>query len=111
MTAMKTRTAQKDKFNQLLKNIPPKPDNHWVAAMRLAPNEEVVLKKGMNFAVNPGQIPVDDIIVGVEGGLQDLTGSDVDKAQFKIAGVLTSAKPIPSNLRLEEERGHYDLAC
>ena len=41
---------------------------------------------------------VDDIIVGVEGGLQGLTGSDVDKAHSKIAGVLTSAKPPPSNL-------------
>ena len=40
---------------------------------------EAVLKKEMNFAVTPDRIPVDDI-VGVEGGLQGLTGSDVDKA-------------------------------
>ena len=37
------------------------------------------------------ELPV--VIVGVEGGLQGLTGSDVDKACLKIAGVLTSAKP------------------
>ena len=34
-----------------------------------------MLKTGMNFAVTPGQIPVDDIIVGVEGGLQGLKGN------------------------------------
>ena len=59
----------------------------------------------MNFAVTPEQIPVDDIIVGVEGGLQGLTGSDVDKALLKIAGVLMSAKPPPSNLPLVPSKG------
>ena len=64
----------------------------------LSPNKEAVLKKGMNFAVTPRQIPVDDVIAGVEGGLKDLAGSDVDRARVKIAGVLTSCKPPPSNL-------------
>ena len=93
--------AQKDKFNWLLKkSIPPKRDNHWVvnlSSKKFSPNEEAVLKKGMNFAVTPQWIPV-DIIVGVEGGLQGLTGSDVDKARLKVAGVPTSAKPPLSNL-------------
>ena len=99
---LETRTAQKDKFDQLLKkSISTKCDNCWVvnlSSKELSPNEEAVQKKGMNFAVTPEQIPVNDIIVGVEGGLQGLTGSDVDKACLKIAGVLTSAKPPPSNL-------------
>ena len=101
-TTMKTRTAQKDKFDWLLKkSIPPKRDNCWVANLsskELSPNKEAVLKKQINFAVTPERIPVDDIIVGVEGGLQGLMGSDVDEARLKIAGVLTSAKPPPSNL-------------
>ena len=75
---MKTRMAQKDKFDQLLKkSIPPKPDDCWVvnlSSKELSLNEEAVLKKRMNSAVTPGQIPVDDVIVGVEGGLQGLTG-------------------------------------
>ena len=50
----------------------------------------------INFTVTPGQIPVDDVIIGVEGGPQGLTGSDSDKAQIKIAGVLMSAKPFSS---------------
>ena len=62
--------AQKDKFDRLLKkSIPPKHDNRWVANLsskELSPNEEAVLKKGMNFVVTPKGIPVDDIIVGVE---------------------------------------------
>ena len=110
---MKTRTAQKDKFDRLLKkSIPPKRDNRWVANLsskELSPNEEAVLKKGMNFAVSPERIPVDDIIVGVEGGLQGLTGSDVDKARLKIAGVLTSAKPTPSNLPWSLRKALGDL--
>ena len=84
ITMMKCRTAhgQKKKFDRLLeKNCPP--DNRWVVNLSnkvLSPNEEVVLKKGMNFAVTPRQIPVDDVIAGVEGGLKDLVGSDVDRA-------------------------------
>ena len=57
MTTMKTRTAQKDRFDRLLKKyIPPKHDNRWVvnlSSKELSPNEEVVLKKGINFAVTP----------------------------------------------------------
>ena len=63
----------------------------------------------MNFVVTPERIPVDDIIVGVEGGLQGLTGSDVDKARSKIAGVLTSAKPPPSNLPWSLQKALDDL--
>ena len=79
ITTMKTRMAQKDKIDRLLKkSIPPKRDKSWVvnlSSKELSFNEEAVLKKGMDFAVTPEQIPVDDIIVGVEGGLQGLTGS------------------------------------
>ena len=76
ITTMKTRMmAQKDKFDWLLKkSILPKRDNRWVANLsskELSPNE-AVLKKQINFAVTPERIPVDDIIVGVEGGLQGL---------------------------------------
>ena len=96
---MKTRTAQKDKFEQLLKkSIPPEPDNHWVvnlSSKELSPNKETALKKGMNFAE---QIPVNYIPVGVEGGLQGWTGSTVDKAHLKVAGVLMSPEPPPCNL-------------
>ena len=96
ITAMKIRAAQKEKFDSLLKRNTP--DNHWVANLSNKENEETVLKKGMNFVVTPGWIPVDDVIIGVEGGLQGFTGSDIDKAQIKIAGVLTSAKSPPFNL-------------
>ena len=48
ITTMKTRMAQKYKFDQLLKkSIPPKRDNRWVANLsskELSPNEEAVLK-------------------------------------------------------------------
>ena len=73
---MKSKTAKK-KFDHLLeKNCPS--DNCWVVNLSnkvLRPNEEAVLRKGMNFSDTPGRIPV-DIIAGVEGGLQGLTGSD-----------------------------------
>ena len=68
-----------------------------------------MLKKGMNFAVTPEQIPVDDIIVGVEGGLQGLTGLDVDKAHLQRAGVLMSAKPPPFNLPWSLRKALDDL--
>ena len=61
-----------------------------------------MLKKGMSFTVTHEHIPIDDIIVGVEGGLQGSTGSFVDKAHVKIASVLTSAKPPPS-----KSSGHF----
>ena len=82
ITTMKTRTAQKDRL--LKKSISPKRDNRNLSSKKVSPNEEAVQKKWINFAVSPEQIPVDDII---EGGLQGLTGSDVDKARLKIAGV------------------------
>ena len=53
-----------------------------------------MLKKGMNFAVTPEQIPVDDIIIGVEGGLQGLTGSDVDKARLQRAETSSIQSPL-----------------
>ena len=43
-------------------------------------NEEAVLEKGMNLAVTLKRVPVDVVIAGLEGGLQDLTGPDVEKA-------------------------------
>ena len=85
---MKSKTAKK-KFDHLLKNRPP--DNRWVVNLSnkvLNPNEEAVLRKGMNFSDTPGWIPVDDIIAGVEGGLQGLTGSDRQEWS-----VLKSCKP------------------
>ena len=69
ITTQKSRTAQKEKFDRLLK----KNASRWVVNLskkKLNPNEEAVLRKGMNFAVTPGQIPVEDVITGVEGGLQ-----------------------------------------
>ena len=65
ITMMKCRTAQKKKFDHLLeKNCPP--DNRWIVNLSnkvLSPN--AVLKKGMNFAVTPRRILVDDVIAGV----------------------------------------------
>ena len=119
ITTEKSRTAQKEKCDRLLrKNAPP--NNRWVVNLskkELNPNEEAVLKKGMNFAVTPGQIPVEDVTTGVEGGLQGLTRPDIDKAQLKIAGILMSAKPPPSNLpwslqkALNDLQKEEDLAC
>ena len=111
ITTQKSRTAQKEKFDRLLKKNAP-PNSRWVVNLskkKLNPNEEAVLRKGMNFAVTPGRIPVEDIITGVEGGLQGLTGSEVDKARLKIAGVLTSAKPPPSNLPWSLRKALSDL--
>ena len=111
ITTQKSRTAQKAKFDRLLKKNAP-PNSRWVvnlSSKKLNPNEEAVLKKGMNFAVTPGRIPVEDVITGVEGGLQGLTGSEVDKARLKIAGVLTSAKPPPSNLPWSFQKALNDL--
>ena len=75
ITIMKNWTAKKRKFDHLQeKNHPP--NNSWVVNYSnkvLSPNEKVVLKKGMNFAVTPRQISVDDVMAGVEGG------SDVDR--------------------------------
>ena len=52
---------------------------------------------------------LEDVITGVEGGLQGLTGSEVDKARLKIAGVLTSAKPPPFNLPWSLRKALNDL--
>ena len=50
----------------------------------LSTNEKAVLKKGLNFAVTPRRVPVDDIIAGVEGGLHGLSGPEVEEAHLKM---------------------------
>ena len=80
---MKSRAAQKTKV-QSIAGEERAPLDDRVINLSAYPNEVAVL------AVTPGRISVNDVIADVEGGLHHPTGSDVDKARLKMAGVLKS---------------------
>ena len=80
---------QKRKFDSLvnkMSNTNGMPEN-WVVDLTsngLGTLERSVLERGLNYAVTPTQIPVNDFIAGIEGGIKNTSSQEVDSARQKI---------------------------
>jgi uncharacterized protein (UPF0335 family) len=61
-----------------------------------------VLAKGLNFAVAPQRIPVEDIITGVETGIYKLSSDDAETVRQLTCDILRKAKPPISNISTDE---------
>jgi len=83
----------------------PHPSNNRVinlSSFSFPPSIFKVLGKGLNFALAPRKIPVDDIICDIEFGIRGLPDRIKDTIRQDCAVVLRKAKPPKSNLSKEE---------
>ena len=77
----------------------------------LSPDHKQVLAKGLNFAVSPSHVPVEDIVVSTESLIRNtnLSPEVVDNIRAGVAGVLKSSNPPPSNLSKDERSALKEL--
>ena len=67
-------------------------------------SELSVLQKGFKFAIAPKQIPVPEMLIGVERGLRYVNNEAIaDITRSKITGILKNAKIPSSNITKEEK--------
>ncbi|GJQ65770.1 hypothetical protein Trydic_g3904 [Trypoxylus dichotomus] len=67
--------------------------------------EQLVLAKGLNYALSPESIPKEGIIAEVESSIGALPSVIADQIRFETAKCLISAKPAHSNLILKNYTG------
>ncbi|GJQ81290.1 hypothetical protein Trydic_g9530 [Trypoxylus dichotomus] len=70
----------------------------------LSDNEELVLAKGLNYAISPKGIPKEGIIAEVESSIRSLLSVIANQIRFETTKCLVSAKPPRSNLTREETK-------
>ena len=68
----------------------------------LSSTENKVLSLGMNFALPPKSIPVEDIIQSTEPALQHLNKTTADDVRIQLYQVLKQAKPPKTNISRQE---------
>ena len=76
----------------------------------LTDTETRVLARGLNFAISPEKVPVDDFILATESACQKLPAEERPALRAEIAGVLRSAKPPKPNISKEERQALAVLA-
>ena len=57
-----------------------------------------VLAKGLNFAVLPDKVPVDEFVMATEKACWLLPENEAEELRSEVSGILKNAKPPPSNL-------------
>jgi hypothetical protein len=65
-------------------------------------SELSVLNKGLNFAISPSSIPVDNLICCIEDSIKTLADEDKDQVRQDCAVILRNSKPPKSNISKEE---------
>merc|ERR1711879_285013 len=76
------------------------------------PEEESVLKKGLNFAVTPDKIPTEEYIIGIESACR-LIGPNTKEAETlrsDCVRILKNAHPPKANLKKKEKLALGSLA-
>ena len=127
------RTRQQRKFgrllaqqnkNKLLRNSPiveveqeeaERIKSKWIVNLSnrtLTSEEETVLKKGMNFAVTPNKIPVDEFVIGIESACRVIGPhtKEAETLRSNCVRILKNAPPPKPNLKKEEREALSSLA-
>ncbi len=73
-------------------------------------SENSVLAKGLNFAVSPEKIPVEEFIVATEQAAKFLTDVQAEDLRHSVVGELKKAKPPRSNISTKERKALKSLA-
>ena len=77
---------------------------NWVvnlSSRSLSDAEKTLLKKGLNFAVTPGNIPATEIIAKVEAAVRQLDAEQADTVRRAVNGILQQAEPPEPNITKE----------
>ena len=77
---------------------------NWVvnlSSRSLSDAEKALLKKGLNFAVTPANIPATEIIAKVEAAVRKLDAEQADTVRRAVNGILQQAKPPEPNITKE----------
>ena len=72
--------------------------------------QQSVLAKGLNFAVTPDNLPIDDMIVSTELACTSLDPPTADALRAEAVHILASNKVPPSNITKDERKAIKDLA-
>ncbi|MCY6525048.1 hypothetical protein, partial [Actinobacillus pleuropneumoniae] len=70
---------------------------------------ESILKKGLNFAITPNKIPVEEVISNIEVAIKNLDIEKSEEIRQDIVKILRTAKPPTSNISKEEKRALNNL--
>ena len=77
---------------------------NWVvnlSSRSLSDAEKALLKKGLNFAVTPANIPATEIIAKVEAAVRQLDTEQADTVRRALNGILQQAEPPEPNITKE----------
>ena len=135
MKAVETKTSgfveerQKKKFARLLerktntsKPVVDVPDSvaqelksKWIVNLSsrvLNDHEEDILKKGLNFAVTPSSLPVEDYVIGIESACRYLgpESKAAETLRSDCVRIIKNAPPPKSNISKESRKALSDLA-
>jgi hypothetical protein len=117
-----TRSRQQQKFNNLVEKKrkhettgPSEEDidtNRWVinnSKRGLSPTESSVLKKGLNFAITPTKLPINDIIAQTESAARKLPPTAADSLRSEVVRAVKNAKLPPPNITKDERKALFEL--
>ena len=102
----RSKAKQREKFDRLVEKQAKKDSeinkskytsitNRWVVNLsdiRLEPEADSLLKKGLNFAVTPKQIPIDEFITAAEEACQRLKPAEADQLRTETVKALKKIK-------------------
>ena len=77
--------------------------------IRLEPEAESLLKKGLNFAITPKCVPTDEFITATEVACRQLKQEAADSLRSDIVKTLRRFRKPPPNLTLEERKALQNL--
>ena len=73
----------------------------YLLGPRLSEAEKALLKKGLNFAVTPANIPATEIIAKVQAAVRQLDAEQADTVRRAVNGILQQAEPPEPNITKE----------
>ena len=114
------KSCQKEKFDCLgneTKRISTRSNSEskkrWVVNLSSKPltsAEKSILERGLNFAPAPKNVPVPQMVAGVEQGLMKLGNLDLARdIRTRIVGVLMKAQPPTNNISRNESKAIKEL--
>ncbi|KAL9965123.1 hypothetical protein ACROYT_G028877 [Oculina patagonica] len=116
-----TKDKQKQKFEKLVREkhaavspagTPYVDKTNWVinfSSRSLSDAEIALLRKGLNFAVTPTNIPAKEIIASVESAVRQLNTEQADLVRRAVNSILQQAEPPEPNITKEMRDGLKSL--
>ena len=108
-TFEETRSRQQSKFERLYNKCQTKKEvtdtdidtNRWVMNLsntQISDDERSILSKGLNFAITPTTLPVEEIIAGTEVVVKYMTETAADELRGEVVCTIKRAKLPKSNI-------------